>query len=157
MNVPKHAFIAWLVDLTRVRERLAAAGLCANTDCLLCAQGQDSCLHLFFRCLFSRTISTQIMQWLGIRVAGDECLYTTWKKWGKKRTSKGQQRVCYTTLTATIYYIWHERNHSLRNVAILILSNVVKITKMDVCIRAITCVNEKWCASERESLDRLAG
>lgn len=64
MNVPKHAFIAWLVALgkVRTRDRLIAAGICSTTDYLLCYQEQDTCVHLFFRCPFSKIVFAQVMQ-----------------------------------------------------------------------------------------------
>lgn len=135
-NVPKHAFISWLVALgkVRTRERLKAAGVCNDMSCLLCDSGIDSCMHLFFRCHFSRIVCTNIMTWLQIRVGNDEYLYTTWKKWGRTHRSRKQQQVCYTAIAATVYHICRARNHSLWENVVLHPDTMVKCIKQEASL-----------------------
>ena len=114
-NVPKHCVIAWVVALGRVRtkDRLRAAGICNDDQCMLCVNGTNACTHLFFRCAFSRSVCSGIMDWLNIRESPDEYVYVTWRKWGRKYKSRRMQQVCYCALAATVYYGWRARNISL--------------------------------------------
>ncbi|XP_048502963.1 uncharacterized protein LOC125498738 [Beta vulgaris subsp. vulgaris] len=145
INVPKHAFISWMVALRKVKtkERLKAAGVCQDEACLLCITGTDSCMHLFFRCYFSRTVCSSIMNWLQIHVGQQECLYSTWKKWGRKYRSKKQQQVCYCALDAIVYHIWRARNHSLWEGVVLSPDRVVQSIKQEV-IGRVNWVMQTW-------------
>lgn len=89
-HVPKHSFMAELVMLGKLRTRqmLADAGICNDTSCLLCTQGNDDCLHLFFRCSFSKALCYVVMRWIGIRMSNDESILTSWKKYASKFSSK---------------------------------------------------------------------
>lgn len=78
LNVPKHAFISWLVALGKIktRERLKVAGVCQDEPCLLCTNGTNSCMHLFVTCYFSRTVCVNVINWLQIHIGNIECIYT---------------------------------------------------------------------------------
>ena len=93
-DIPKHSVIGWMIAMgkVRTRERLAAAGLCHETQCLLCVIGMDACSHLFFRCHLSRIICVGVMEWLRIKSKVEEYLYTDWKRWGRKYKSKKCQK-----------------------------------------------------------------
>ncbi|XP_010666323.1 uncharacterized protein LOC104883491 [Beta vulgaris subsp. vulgaris] len=134
LNVPKHAFISWLVALGKVktRDRPKAAGVCNDVACLLCNSGTDKCLHLFFRCHFSRIVCVNFMSWLQIKVENDECLCTAWEKWGRRYRSRKHQQICYSAHAATVYHIRRARNHSLWENAVLQPDRVVQCIKQEV-------------------------
>lgn len=94
----------------RTKERFFKAGVCQDMECILYAQGEDTCQYLFFRSVFSRKVVICILQWLGIGFKAEECLYVSWRKWGRKYRSKRKQKVCYAALAATVYYTWQARN-----------------------------------------------
>lgn len=57
-SIPHHAFNAWLFMLNRnpTFERIAVWGLDIELTCLLCGAENESRNHLFFDCVFSRTV-----------------------------------------------------------------------------------------------------
>lgn len=63
-NIPKHAFIAWMATLRKLRtkSKLLQAGVCQDDDCLLCNHGTDSCQYLFYQCAFSNQVYNSIMR-----------------------------------------------------------------------------------------------
>lgn len=157
MNVPKHVFIAWLGALgkLRTRDRLVRAGVCNTTNCLLCNQGQDTCMHLSFQCPFSKAVSNQVMNCLNIRVHGVESLYYGWKKWGRKYNSKKKQRICYTALAAVVYHVWAARNQTLWQDVVPCPSQVVQKIKGEVVWRAKTKLTDRWPAEDKDWLQLL--
>ncbi|XP_048503064.1 uncharacterized protein LOC125498818 [Beta vulgaris subsp. vulgaris] len=158
-NVPKDAFMSWLIALGKVRttERLKAAGVCNDVSCLLCDSGTDSCMHLFFRCHFSRIMCTNIMIRVQIRVRNDEYLYTTWKKRGRRHRSRKEQQICCTALASTVYHIWIARNHSLWENAVIHPDTVVKCIKQEVVGRAIIKMKDSWPDDVKNWVTDLAG
>lgn len=75
-----------------------------------------------------------------------ESLYTGWKRWGKKYSSKRKQKICYTALAIVVYYVWAARNHALWQAVVPCTGRVVKKIKNDVVWRARTTMADNWPA-----------
>lgn len=54
-NIPKHSFICWLICHKRVktRDKLKTYGVVNDNRCLVCEADEESCSHLFFKCVYS--------------------------------------------------------------------------------------------------------
>lgn len=156
-NVPRHSFIAWMAALGKLRtkESLFKAGVCHDRECMLCIQGEESCHHLFFRCVFSRKIIICIMQWLGIGFRTEECLYESWSKWERKYRSKQKQKVCYAALAVVVYYIWQARNKVYWEKAIPRPERVVRSIQQEVCARITQNCDVRWTTEEIQWLYML--
>lgn len=76
-----------------------------------------------------------IMSWLKISVSSDECVYTAWKKWGRKFKKKRQQNIAYATRAGVIYFIWKARNRSLWHQVVPCPDKVVKKIQQVICCR----------------------
>lgn len=55
LNVPKHNFIVWMIQLDKMRtkDKLKRHGITNNADCPMCALAVETKQHLFFECEFS--------------------------------------------------------------------------------------------------------
>ncbi|XP_057248155.1 uncharacterized protein LOC130590159 [Beta vulgaris subsp. vulgaris] len=157
LNIPKHSFIAWLAMLERLKtkERLFKSGVCTDKACLFCDVGEDSCLHIFFRCSYSATICDQILRWMNIKIAGYENMFTTWKKWGRIFRRKKLQKVSYAVLTALVYHIWKSRNHTLWNAAVQYPRCVVEHIQRDICSRIKSSVDIHCNIEDRNWINEL--
>ncbi|KAK3204767.1 hypothetical protein Dsin_018813, partial [Dipteronia sinensis] len=66
-NIPRMSFILWMVVRGRLpsRDRIHKYDPRAVTTCVLCNSHLESHAHLFFECLFSRAIWTQLLNYYG--------------------------------------------------------------------------------------------
>ena len=128
---------------------LARARLCDNTECLLCDSGEDSCQHLFFQCPYSDKVRRYILVWLGLGITQQDSLSTTWRKWGRKFTSKQRRKVCYTIVAAMVYHLWKARNFSLWNAAVTHPQVTSKKVQLDVCGRFKSFVELNWSDDDK--------
>lgn len=94
------------------------------------------------------------MQWIGIKIANQENLYTSWKKWGLKFRKKKRHQVWYDILAALVYHIW-SRNHALWHGVVKRPDLVVKDIQIDVASRMISCIDVKWSAEDKSWLHHL--
>ncbi|XP_057248240.1 uncharacterized protein LOC130590220 [Beta vulgaris subsp. vulgaris] len=154
-NIPKHSFIGWLAALGKLKtkDKLFQVGVCADQDCLLCIQGQDSCSHLFFYCQYSKKVCTQILEWLGLESHQQENLYVRWKKWGRKYNSTVKKKFCYATLAATVYYIWYARNTAHWKQMVIHPDQIVRSVKKDVYSRVALLQKDNWKTADKEWVD----
>lgn len=142
VNVPKHAFITWLVWKGKLwtRDRLLQLNIpILDAGCCLCSDQLETTEHLFFQCPFSAEILEKMIQWLGIRTVSVNM--ARWKKEIMQicRKTRFRKQIVYATLVACIYGIWEERNNRIfrnqrRNVegAFQGIQQVVR-TRLQVC------------------------
>ncbi|XP_074314016.1 uncharacterized protein LOC141649221 [Silene latifolia] len=99
-NIPKHAFIGWLVQrkALNTRVKLARLSLCSSDRCFLCEAAAESHEHLFTDCVYTSKVSTGVEVWLHLTLAGSAG-YT-----------KLQRKICRMAKMATWYHIWYVRN-----------------------------------------------
>ena len=111
LNMPKHAFIAWLAMLNRLptKDTLMAWGMEMEGNCVFCGE-QETKSHLFFGCSFSQRIWKKVLQLCGLqrRVLNweQEVQWAIQRLKGKALTSM-LMRIAWS---AFIYNIWRERN-----------------------------------------------
>ncbi|XP_074290450.1 uncharacterized protein LOC141617164 [Silene latifolia] len=99
-NIPKHAFIGWLVQrkALNTRVKLARLSLCSSDRCFLCEAAAESHEHLFTDCVYTSKMSTGVEDWLHLTLTGSAG-YT-----------KLQRKICRLAKMAIWYNIWYVRN-----------------------------------------------
>ncbi|XP_074314314.1 uncharacterized protein LOC141649525 [Silene latifolia] len=65
-NVPKQAFIAWLVcrKALNTRVNLLQMGVTVNDNCVLCEGGPENHCHLYIDCIYSQQVLAGLENWL---------------------------------------------------------------------------------------------
>ncbi|XP_050232088.1 uncharacterized protein LOC126680874 [Mercurialis annua] len=92
-NVPRHAFIVWLALKRRLltRDRLVHWRICSTASCVFCQNADESIDHLFFECIFSKTVWERVLLACGI-----SRVIMNWRRevsWFTKKTS-GKSLLC---------------------------------------------------------------
>ncbi|XP_058183541.1 uncharacterized protein LOC131301336 [Rhododendron vialii] len=111
-NVPRWSFILWLAALHRLstKDRLRNWGMALDALCCLCQDEEESHHHLFFDCSYS----TRVWQYLVSknRVAGIPNNMGDVLDWLQGNVSWDTFRFVSlkSTLAATVYGLWQERN-----------------------------------------------
>ncbi|XP_020269403.1 uncharacterized protein LOC109844697 [Asparagus officinalis] len=112
LHYPKHSVILWLANHSRLltKERLCKMGMITESLCTLCASQQETCKHLFFECQYSAAIWNGIMEWLCY--SRRSCNWDQVVNWySAELKGKGyMKKVKRMALSATVYWIWKERN-----------------------------------------------
>lgn len=111
LNIPKHAFIAWLIMWGRLKtkDRLHRFDLCTDTICEICGVANENIRHLFFGCHYGNSCLTAILPWLQIRVQ-DSNLHSLWKKFLRGREGNSfQRKVAGACIVTLAYHIWKVR------------------------------------------------
>ena len=113
---PKVKFFSWLAlqDWIWTADRLARRGWPNCGLCQLCKRGQESGVHLFFKCRHTLRLLRMLIDKLGL-VHMDT---TTWhlagsvKEWWEKRTNlQNPNRRAMASLTMLVSWsVWNERN-----------------------------------------------
>lgn len=112
LSLPKHNFITWLVVKRRIktRELLQHRGVILDVRCELCLKDIDSVDHLFFCCEFTKAVWVKVLQKLNCQHQPREW-QNEWR-W-IQRKGRGRSRkanMISAAFSATIYYVWEERN-----------------------------------------------
>ncbi|KAK3193242.1 hypothetical protein Dsin_024552 [Dipteronia sinensis] len=111
-NIPRMSFILWMTVRGRLstRDRIHKYDPSAVTTCVLCNSHLESHAHLFFECLLSRAIWTQLLNYCGSPWNG-LCWndFITWASthWRGNTPIIVAKKLC---LGAAVYHIWRERN-----------------------------------------------
>ncbi|KAK4736875.1 hypothetical protein R3W88_000572 [Solanum pinnatisectum] len=119
---PKWSLILYLTLQGRLltKKRLIACGSVDNTKCILCEDGNENIEHLFFSCPYSRQVWQKILQWQNIQKQASR--WNEEQRWAHDhyKGNSPEAKIFRTTLAASVYNIWQERNHR-RRLEILIL------------------------------------
>ncbi|KAK3189461.1 hypothetical protein Dsin_029022 [Dipteronia sinensis] len=111
-NIPRMSFILWVAirGMLSTRDCIHKYDLLVVTTCVLCNTHPESHAHLFFQCLFSRAIWTQIMNICGSPWNG-LCwnAFIDWASthWRGNSPTIVANKLC---LGVAVYHIWRERN-----------------------------------------------
>ncbi|XP_019254595.1 PREDICTED: uncharacterized protein LOC109233241 [Nicotiana attenuata] len=113
-TIPRHRFILWLALNHRLAtvDRLAKWKIDVPNECVLCTSQKEETLdHLFFECVYTKSIWTALLGWLK-----EKHSVGSWElelKWLTKRTKSSRPRAQVITFlfAATVYYTWMERNN----------------------------------------------
>lgn len=109
-GIPHHMFFSWLITLNRrpTKDRMIRWGLQTDPLCVLCRNGSESRLHLFFQCGFALSIWEPLARKRNFNSPRDwdDILHATRVASGSKPFSK-LLRLSYQ---AASYLVWKERN-----------------------------------------------
>ncbi|KAL2937315.1 Uncharacterized protein RDABS01_020764 [Bienertia sinuspersici] len=107
----------WLSIRSRLltRDRLSRLGMSTETSCCLCQSGEETHLHLFFQCSFSRECLSRLMQWMDCRTQHND-LHQLVNWIGRNYKGSRLKRQLYrAVVSALAYRIWQARNDMLWN------------------------------------------
>ncbi|XP_009792437.1 uncharacterized protein [Nicotiana sylvestris] len=109
---PRWTFVLTMAahDKLYTRDRLQSWGVQVDQECVLCKQANETIQHLFFKCSYANALWSTLLAWQGIKrsVNGwDEELRWA-EKWTKRKIAAAE--LYKMVLTATVYYVWQERN-----------------------------------------------
>ena len=117
LSIPKHDVITWMAILNRLptMDRLMAWGIGVGGTCKLCLDEMESREHMFFGCLYSRSIWEVILTKCGIkRKIGSWTEKLEWAIQHLKGKSM-KSTIMRIAWKAFIYCIWRERNNRVHN------------------------------------------
>lgn len=107
----KYAFTMWVAIKGRLQtaDRMQQWNSTINTNCVLCNEASESCIHLFFGCKYSEMVWRKLMEGLmraEFTVEWSELITIVSKSW----ISPIKTFILRYILQATVYVIWWERN-----------------------------------------------
>lgn len=109
LATPKHIFFFWLAVQQKLftRDRLVTCIPGIDMVCPVCNQEEESNLHLFFQCVFSKQFVNWVCGWLQVDVAK----FNNWLHWFYLlKTSYTRDCIQLATLQAVVYLIWTNRS-----------------------------------------------
>ncbi|XP_074314242.1 uncharacterized protein LOC141649451 [Silene latifolia] len=123
-NVPKHAFITWLIMHNRMttREKLYRFGYCNTDACCICENATETQPHLFFECDYIKVVVSLIQDWCSACISLSGARAGGYGNGGAKL----KQQVYAIILNACIYHIWAQRNSARINGILMVPSLVVQ-------------------------------
>ncbi|KAK2658645.1 hypothetical protein Ddye_005178 [Dipteronia dyeriana] len=111
-NIPRMSFILWMTFRGRLltRDHIHKYEPRATTTCVLCNSHLETHAHLFFECLFSRAIWTQLLNycrthWIGL--CWNDFIAWVSTYWRGNTHVIVAKKLC---LGVAVYHIWRERN-----------------------------------------------
>ncbi|KAJ8432143.1 hypothetical protein Cgig2_014304 [Carnegiea gigantea] len=109
-NIPRHAFVLWTFIQQRLptKLRLSKFTLQLETTCSLCNTAIESDNHIIYECPYARDVRNGIQKWWSLpATTHQEIMHHLIKT----RGTQAKMQVNYAVYAATVYYIWHSRNH----------------------------------------------
>ncbi|GJW22907.1 RNA-directed DNA polymerase, eukaryota, reverse transcriptase zinc-binding domain protein [Tanacetum coccineum] len=111
-SIPRHAFVTWLAIQKRLmtQDKLLLWKPNEDLKCALCKKCPDSHNHLFFTCELSNEVWKDLLSLLNVRLSSSwDQIISEMKAipLNKNIWSIVRRLVC----SATVYYIWQERNN----------------------------------------------
>lgn len=97
----------------KTRNLLSARGMQIDISCPLCNNANESCMHLFFTCSYTKAVWKTVLQSYG--VIRDPMPFNAEVRW-LKTICKGRNaraKLVRLLLSCTVYMIWWERNKLL--------------------------------------------
>ncbi|XP_074302917.1 uncharacterized protein LOC141637252 [Silene latifolia] len=152
-NVPKHAFITWLImhNGMNTREKLHRFG-CGSTDAgCICENAKETLPHLFFEYDYSKVVKSLIHDRCGACISMSGAMAGGYGNVGGKL----KQQVFANILNACIYHIWAHRNSARVNGILLIPSLVAQKIREVVRQRIKFKCNAKMSRSDDVWLEKL--
>ncbi|XP_048494688.1 uncharacterized protein LOC125494873 [Beta vulgaris subsp. vulgaris] len=144
LSVPKHRFISWLTVQSKLQTtvKLAQIGISTSDRCLICHNGTEDHVHLFFQCQYSEKCFWDLKRWLGITTTRST-LHDLIRWLKRTKQSKFVKQVYYAGLAALIYSVWQARNNSYWNAYIPSVEAAGKQIRAIVKLRIDTVIPQK--------------
>ncbi|XP_062114026.1 uncharacterized protein LOC133825043 [Humulus lupulus] len=142
MSVPKHRFITWQAVNSKLLTRdhlLRVFMLLDSTLCPVYEQVDESHNHLFFDCYFSQQVVHHFQVW--INCIWPLC-FSDWTRWIKDMRKGVRASIVAAVFSATVYYLWHNRNTCFVHNYSLSVKVVVDMIKKDIMYR-LSCFSHK--------------
>ena len=151
--IPKHTIVVWMAILNRLptKDRLISWDIDMNGTCCLCQEEPETRDHIFFGCIYSRSIWEKLLSLCGInREIGnwsEELQWAAQNLKGRNLTST-LLRLAWKTL---IYQVWKERNGRLHGNTERTNLQVLEAIKDVTCIRLAGIKNDTTTRHLRNS------
>ncbi|XP_020252226.1 uncharacterized protein LOC109829562 [Asparagus officinalis] len=159
LHYPKHSLIMWLAVLSRLltKDRLCRMKIldASQNWCVLCigsVNRPESKKHLFFECQFSGFVWNEMMEWLGF--TWRSCDWDHVMNWfcNNMRGLGFIKKMKRMVLSATIYWIWKERNSRIFQQKCRSPDQIVREVKLSVLMKVL---HEDIPDHLREKVERL--
>lgn len=111
-NIPKHAFILWLVVQNRLitQVKLKKWGSYDMMVCALCNEDSDSHQHLFFACNYAKQFWNRVCLKTGLHWDEWDWNDTIRRQAGMEHGNNITSIIRRISIAASVYLIWRERN-----------------------------------------------
>lgn len=111
-SFPRRRFILWLVVRGRIKTKdfLLHRGVLVDMMCVLCANDDDTCEHLFFKCDYAKQMWQAVLRNINI-IHQPLDWHSEWR-WVQRRV-RGRSRkakMIEVAFATTLFYVWGERN-----------------------------------------------
>ncbi|XP_074305652.1 uncharacterized protein LOC141640872 [Silene latifolia] len=106
--VPKNQFIGWLIarEALQLKDKLFALAISPDASCLLCGEADESHLHLFLNCTYSKRIMTDMACIFQVSWPSSNLIHWV----GRWQGSSLQKKILMCMVLASFYHIWMQRN-----------------------------------------------
>ncbi|XP_010684605.1 uncharacterized protein LOC104899165 [Beta vulgaris subsp. vulgaris] len=151
LSIPKHRFVIWLAMKRRLQttEHLHRIGVSNTSNCLICGNGVEDHVHLFFSCYYSEKILKKVKDWMGIKTQKQELMELI--RWlSRSNHSKFQKQVLAAVWAAMVYYIWGARNDAYWNSQVVNIDTIVHRIQKMVIERVYSVLPKKLSRKDRE-------
>ncbi|XP_062104515.1 uncharacterized protein LOC133815721 [Humulus lupulus] len=142
MSIPKHKFITWQTVNSKLltRDHLIRVSMVIESgSCPVCELAAGNHNHLFFECLFSQKVVWLIQGWVRCNWP---LSFTAWTAWIKDMKGGTHALLVAAVFSATVYYLWHNRNICHFQHYSLSVNSVKELIKKDIMFR-LSCFNHK--------------
>ncbi|XP_062088821.1 uncharacterized protein LOC133795388 [Humulus lupulus] len=128
VSVPKHRFITWLAVNSKLltRDHLQRVMQLDSSLCPVCDQELESHSHLLFGCYFSQQVVQKIHSWFG---CSWPLIYSDWCRWIGGMSKGVRASKVAVVFSATVYFVWHNRNICVVHNYSLSIMTVVELIK----------------------------
>ncbi|XP_062114647.1 uncharacterized protein LOC133825762 [Humulus lupulus] len=156
MSVPKHRFITWQAVNEKLLTHDHLHRVLMLLDCLLCpvyelaAKNHE---HLFFDCNFSQQVVQQVQKRLGCNWPLN---FNEWTRWIEDMRGDLKTALVAAVFSATIYYIWYNRNTCVVNHFSHRVNCIVDMIKKDISYRSRCFLQKKMSGTERTFVRNLS-
>ncbi|XP_062073867.1 uncharacterized protein LOC133778057 [Humulus lupulus] len=134
-SMPKHRFITWQAVNGRLltHDHLnRVLGQLESTLCPVCEIDAENHEHLFFGCKFSQKVTRLVHRWL-------DCIwplsFSDWSQWIGNMRRDVIAMIVAAAFSATVYYIWFNRNSCYVNHCSSSVECIVDRIKKDISYR----------------------
>ncbi|GJY25759.1 putative RNA-directed DNA polymerase [Tanacetum coccineum] len=151
--IPRHAINLWLI----IRRKLKTQDLIPSWDvsnnlgsvCSLCESIPDSHDHIFFECIFARSVWNRLKGLAGLDSSNCNIyvIIQDLLPYVKSRTTRCV--IAKLVVAASAYYVWQERNWRLFQKGKRSIDQVVECIKSVVRLKLLSCKLKKSKSGER--------
>ncbi|XP_062080816.1 uncharacterized protein LOC133785613 [Humulus lupulus] len=142
MSVPKHKFITWQAINSKLLTRdhlLRVFLILESTLCPVCELIDESHSHLFFDCIFSQQVVRLVQDWVRCNWP---LFFSAWTGWIEDMRRGVRASLVAAVFSATVYYLWHNRNICFIHHYSLSVKAVIDMIKKDIMYR-LSCFSHK--------------